>query len=405
MRFDLTRNLYHNFESNYPFSQACNSLSEQFFNRLEDEIASIRDKNLLREVQVYPQSGLNLCSNDYFQLRHDPRVIAGATMACEKYGTGSGASPLLSGFLPCHQSLLDQLCKWKHKSFGMLFNAGFLANQAVVKHLPGKNDLVLADKLIHHSIAQALLQGSASFKRYHHLDLKHLRELLEAHFNAYETVFVVTESVFSMDGDYPDLKELVELKKEFPFIFILDEAHGTGVFGETGGGLAEAMQVQDQVDILIGTLGKSLASMGAYILSDSPVIIDFLTNRAGEFIYSTFLSPAQAGSAESALKILQAEQEKREYLQEISRNLRVILNINGLEQGKYSSPIIPVLIGDALKTLELRNYLLEKGIIAGAVRPPTVSPHTSRLRLSLHTGVTQENLEELGRLIKPWINT
>ena len=381
------------------------SLSEQFFNRLEDELNSSRDKNLYREVQLYPECRLNLCANDYFQLRHDPRVIAGAQKACETYGTGSGASPLLSGFLPCHQSLLDQLRKWKHKSYGLLFNTGFMANQAVLKHLPGKNDLVLADKLIHYSIAQALVQGSARFKRYHHLDLEHLRELLEANFKDYETVFVVTESVFSMDGDYPDLKKLVELKKDYPFILILDEAHGTGVFGKTGGGLAEEMQVQDRVDILIGTLGKSLASMGAYVLSDSSTIIDFLVNRAGEFIYSTFLSPAQVGSAEIALQILQSAQEKRKYLQEISRNFRKILNIEELEGTNTPSPIIPVLIGDPAKTLELRNHLLQRGIMVGAIRPPTVPPHTSRLRISLHTGVTSETLEELGNIINPWINS
>ena len=247
-------------------------MSEHFFNRLEDELNSSRNKHLFREVRLYPECRINLCSNDYFQLRHDPRVITGAKEACEKYGTGSGASPLLSGFLPCHQSLLDQLKKWKHKSFGMLFNAGFLANQAVLKHLPCKNDLILADKLIHHSMAQALTQGSARFKRYHHLDLDHLQELLDAHCDEYETIFVVTESVFSMDGDYPDLKKLVELKKQYSFILILDEAHGTGVFGATGAGLAEEMQVQDQVDIIIGTLGKSLASMGAYVLSNSSTL-------------------------------------------------------------------------------------------------------------------------------------
>ena len=280
-----------------------------------------------------------------------------------------------------------------------------MANQAVLKHLPGKNDLVLADKLIHHSIAQALVQGSARFKRYHHLDLEHLRELLDANFKDYETVFVVTESVFSMDGDYPDLKKLVELKKDYPFILVLDEAHGTGVFGETGGGLAEEMQVQDSVDILIGTLGKSLASMGAYILSDSSTIIDFLVNRAGEFIYSTFLSPAQVGAAEIALQILQSAQEKRRYLHEISRSFRKILNTEELEVINTPSPIIPILIGDPAKTLELRNHLLENGIMVGAIRPPTVPPHTSRLRISLHTGVTSQTLEELGDIINPWIKS
>ncbi len=380
-------------------------MSEQFFNRLEDELKSIREKNLFREVQLHSKYRLNLCSNDYFQLRHDPRVIAGAKEACEKYGTGSGGSPLLSGFLPCHQSLLDQLKKWKKKSSGMLFNAGFLANQAVLKHLPGKNDLVLADRLIHHSMAQALTQGAARFKRYHHLDLEHLEQLLSANCKKYETVFVVTESVFSMDGDYPDLKKLVELKNHYSFILILDEAHGTGVFGDTGAGLAEEMQVQDHVDIIIGTLGKSLASMGAYVLSNSSTVIDFLVNRAGEFIYSTFLSPSQVGSAEAAMKILQSSQISRDYLQKISANFKGAIGMKEQELITPSSPIVPVLIGDPFKTLELRNSLLQKGVMVGAVRPPTVPPQTSRLRISLHTDVTEEALEELGAILKPWIKS
>ena len=278
-----------------------------------------------------------------------------------------------------------------------------MANQAILKHLPSKKDLVLADKLIHHSIAQTLTQSSASFKRYHHLDLQHLRELLESHHKSYETVFVVTESVFSMDGDYPDLKKLVALKKEYPFILILDEAHGTGVFGATGGGLAEEMQVQDQVDILIGTLGKSLASMGAYVLSDSSTLIDYLINRAGEFIYSTFLSPGQVGSSEVALKILQSAKEERSYLHKISRNLRTTLHVKECKSVSYESPIIPVMIGDPGKTIEIRDYLLQRGIMVGAIRPPTVPPHTSRLRISLHTGVTQQTLDELGKILVPWI--
>tara|TARA_B110000467_G_C18316802_1_gene482092 strand:+ start:531 stop:1679 length:1149 start_codon:yes stop_codon:yes gene_type:complete len=380
-------------------------LSEQFFNRLEDELNISREKNLFREIQLYPDCRLNLCSNDYFQLRHDPRVKTGAKEACEKYGTGSGASPLLSGFLPCHQSLLDELKKWKQKSFGMLFNAGFLANQAVLKYLPGKNDLVLTDKLIHHSMTQAFAKGVARFKRYHHLDLEHLEELLNSHYKQYETIFVVTESVFSMDGDYPDLKKLVELKKSYPFILILDEAHGTGVFGKTGAGLAEEMQVQDQVDIIIGTLGKSLASMGAYVLSNSSTVIDFLINRAGEFIYSTFLSPPQVGAAETAVKILQTSQDDREYLQNISRIFRKIVKLKENEGTTFLSPIIPVLIDNPFKLLQLRNSLLQQGIMVGAVRPPTVPPHTSRLRISLHTGVTLQALEILGNILDPWITS
>ena len=281
----------------------------------------------------------------------------------------------------------------------MLFNAGFLANQAVLKHLPCKNDLILADKLIHHSMAQALTQGSARFKRYHHLDLDHLQEFLDAHCDEYETIFVVTESVFSMDGDYPDLKKLVELKKQYSFILILDEAHGTGVFGATGAGLAEEMQVQDQVDIIIGTLGKSLASMGAYVLSNSSTVINYLVNRAGEFIYSTFLSPAQVGSAEIALGILKSAETDRKYLREIAINFRKTMKLK-VQKG---TPIVPILIGDPVKTLELRNTLLQQGIMVGAIRPPTVPPQTSRLRISLHTGVNRQTLEELEGILEPWI--
>ena len=378
-------------------------MNEQFFNRLEDELNIRRDKNLFRDIKLYSDCRINLCSNDYFQLRHDPRVIKGAKEACDKYGTGSGASPLLSGFLPCHESLIEQLKKWKKKSFGMLFNAGFLANQAVLNSLPKKKDLVLADKLIHHSMAQALVKGAARFKRYHHLDLIHLESLLKEQYMDYETIFVVTESVFSMDGDYPDLKKLVELKKKYPFILILDEAHGTGVFGKTGAGLAEEMQVQDQVDIIIGTLGKSLASMGAYVLSNSSTIIDYLINYAGEFIYSTFLSPSQVGSAESAIKILQSSQDEREYLQNISKQFRKVINHKKQEVNIFTSPIIPIWIDNPAKILEVKNSLLQQGIIVGAVRPPTVPNNTTRLRVSLHTRVTLKTIEEISKIIKPWI--
>ena len=208
-----------------------------------------------------------------------------------------------------------------------------------------------------------------------------------------------------MDGDYPDLKKLIELKQRYPFVLILDEAHGTGVFGKTGAGLAEEMQVQDQVDIIIGTLGKSLASMGAYVLSNSSTIIDYLINHAGEFIYSTFLSPSQVGSAEAAMKILQSSQDEREYLQSISKNFRKITNQKRQEVNTLASPIIPVFIDNPAKVLEVKNSLLQEGIIVGAVRPPTVPNNTSRLRISLHTGVTQNCIEKLNKILSPWITS
>jgi 8-amino-7-oxononanoate synthase len=392
----LKDDLYHNFKLSNHF---LNSLTIKFFNRLNQDLNDRREKHLHREVGLYRDYKHNLISNDYFQLRFHPKVIAGAKTACEKYGSGSGASPLLSGFLPCHQELLDEILNWKQKSFGMLFNSGFVANQAVLKHLPGKNDFVLADRLIHHSIAQALIQCPAKFKRYSHLDMAELEVLLQKNYNNYDTIFVITESVFSMDGDYPDLKALVALKKKYPFILVVDEAHGTGVFGESGGGLAEEMNVLDDVDITVGTLGKALASMGAYVLANNPSIIDYLTNQAGEYIYSTFLPPSQVGAALESIKLIKTFGEQRKNLKRLSKYFRVGLNQN---LGGIESPIIPVLIGDPQETLDLRDKLLRNGFLVGAVRPPTVPENSSRLRISLHSKINEALVDELLNLLDSW---
>ena len=374
-------------------------MTKKFLNRLEKDLNSRKEKYLYREPQLYKNYLHNLASNDYFQLRSHPNVINGATKTCEKYGSGSGASPLLSGFLQCHQDLLDEILNWKKKRSGMLFNSGFVANQALLKNLPGKKDLILADRLIHHSLAQALLQCPAKFKRYSHLDIPELESLLRKYSKDFDTIFVVTESVFSMDGDYPDLKKLVQLKNIFPFILILDEAHGTGVFGKDGSGLAEEMGVLSEVDILVGTFGKALASMGAYVLANNSSIISYLTNVAGEYIYSTFLAPSQVGAAHEAIKLLKNFDKQREKIRKLSKYFR-----NSLEQNSssYESPIIPVLIEDPKETIILRDRLLEKGILVGAVRPPTVPGKTSRLRISLHSGVEKTLVDELLSFLNTW---
>ena len=374
-------------------------MTKKFFTRLEHDLNSRKEKYLYRESGLYKNYQHNLASNDYFQLRSHPNVINGIKKACEKYGSGSGASPLLSGFLQCHQDLLDEILNWKKKRSGMLFNSGFVANQALLKNLPGKKDLILADRLIHHSLAQALLQCPAKFKRYSHLDIPELESLLRKYSKDFDTIFVVTESVFSMDGDYPDLKNLVQLKNIFPFILILDEAHGTGVFGKDGSGLAEEMGVLSEVDILVGTFGKALASMGAYVLANNSSIINYLTNVAGEYIYSTFLAPSQVGAAHEAIKLLKNFDKQRDKIRKLSKYFRNSLEQNSLS---YESPIIPVLIEDPKETIILRDRLLEKGILVGAVRPPTVPGKTSRLRISLHSGVEKTLVDELLSFLNTW---
>lgn len=369
--------------------------------RLQQELDRRRQNNLLRRLEVAPPCRVNLSSNDYLQLRSDAAVLDAAHAALEEYGAGSGASPLLYGNTPCHEQLLTALKQWKRKTAGLVFNTGFMANQAVLKHVPGANDLVLVDRLIHHSVIQAVLQSPADYKRYTHLDLDHLEDLLNKHRNDYETVFVVTESVFSMDGDYPDLKALVALKKRYPFVLVLDEAHGTGVFGPTGGGLAEEMGVLDVIDILVGTLGKALASMGAYVLSPSQTVIDHLVNHSGEFIYSTYLAPACAAAAEAAIGRVQAMQAERQSLRERAATFRHALTQKGWTTNAFDSQIVPVVVGDPDRALALRDRLQSRGILTAAVRPPTVPPNSSRLRLSLHSGITQEHLDEVLELLNP----
>ncbi|KMP10784.1 hypothetical protein UR09_05225 [Candidatus Nitromaritima sp. SCGC AAA799-A02] len=377
-------------------------MTESFRNRLEKELKSRREENLYRKIQVCRDDRLNLSGNDYLQLRRHPQILAKGREMADAYGSGSGASPLLSGFLPCHEELIDKLLAWKKKRFGMLFNTGFMANQAVLRHLPGRDDIILADKLIHHSMAQALERGQTRFKRYGHLALDQLEEFLAKYHKDFDTVFVVTESVFSMDGDYPDLKRLAGLKKKYPFVLVLDEAHGTGVFGETGAGLAEAEGVQDQVDILVGTLGKSLAGMGAYVLTDSRAVIDYLVNRAGEFIYSTFLPPYQAGVALASIEIVRRANQERSDLKALSRWFRSELSDDGHEIEDYDTPIVPIRVGEAEAAIELQELCFKNSILVGAVRPPTVPRGTSRLRVSLNSKLTREQLAPFIKIYKEW---
>ncbi len=377
-------------------------MSELFRQRLENELYKRSGEGLLRRVEVHQSCRLNLSGNDYLQLRSHPRVVEGAKQAIEAFGAGSGASPLLSGFLPCHDRLLKRLLEWKKMPAGMLFNSGFMANQAILRHLPGEKDLILADRLIHHSMAQTLTQGKARFKRYDHLDLAHLEELLGRHHGDYETVFVVTESVFSMDGDYPDMVRLTGLKSRYPFVLVLDEAHAVGLFGETGGGLAEASGVLGQVDILVGTLGKALASMGAYVLVNERSIVDYLINFSGEFIYSTFLSPAQAGAADAAIGLVRESGEKRRRLRSLGVRLREGLAALGWPRDPYESAIVPVWTDDIPGLMDLKDRFLEKGVLVAVARPPTVPQGTSRLRFSLHSGVADGDLDEILETLKAW---
>ncbi len=368
--------------------------------KLQRALSLREQEGLLRKIEISRDVRLNLSSNDYLNLRRHPDVIRASQVATETYGTGSGASPLLTGFCPLHHQLLESLQNWMGKKSGLLFNTGFMANQALVYHLIGPKDLILTDRLIHHSIAQALGRKGHSFHRYHHNDLDHLESLLKKYQQKAETLFVITESLFSMDGDSPDLCRLAELKSKYGFVWILDEAHALGLYGSQGEGLAKEAGVLEQVDILVGTLGKSLASMGAFMVTDCQEITDYLTNFSGELIYSTFLPPSAAGAALAALEQIKNSRDEVSKLKKLSIDFRDKIKGAGLKTILGDSPIVPLIINKTEEVLNLQSKLKESGIAVAAVRPPTVPRNESRLRFSLHAGVNPQNLQEVMDVIQ-----
>ncbi|MEM8550570.1 MAG: aminotransferase class I/II-fold pyridoxal phosphate-dependent enzyme, partial [Verrucomicrobiota bacterium] len=306
-------------------------------------------------------------------------------------GCSSSASPLINGFTEAHAELLETLKSWCGFTHGMLWNTGYAANQAVLSQLPQRGDIVLADRLIHNSMISGLLASGARVIRYRHLDLEHLGSLLEEYQE--RTVFVVTESVFSMDGDYPDLQHMAALKHKHGFVWIVDEAHALGWYGERGSGLCEHFGVGDQVDVYVGTLGKALGSAGAYTLFHDETLARYLINHAGEFIYSTFFSPSAAAAARAAVSLIQSSHEQRKHLQHLSSRLRGLI----ASAPPGDSPIVPLRVDDPVS---LAVQLGLAGIHVGAVRPPTVPTGEGRLRLSLHAGLSEADTDHVAHLLK-----
>jgi 8-amino-7-oxononanoate synthase len=352
---------------------------------LTDALDRRQASGLLRSLRCWPSppGWLNLADNDYLALSHDPAVIAAATAAARHHGCSSSASPLITGYQPPHLELEGKLCAWHGFPHGLVWNSGYSSNQAILSRLPRPGDLVLADRLIHNSMVAGILQSGARLIRYRHNDIAHLTALLEQHSAGNRTLFVVTESVFSMDGDYPDLAAFAALKNRYPFCLIVDEAHATGWYGPGGAGLVAEVGATGAVDVLVGTLGKALGSQGAYTLFHDPLLREFMVNEAAEFIFSTYLSPIAAAAAEAAVGRAQTLAADQTAWRKRSRDFRSGLRHRGWEVPEGDSPIIPVILGDTEATLRAATHLRDQQIVVGAVRPPTVPVGSSRLRLSL----------------------
>jgi 8-amino-7-oxononanoate synthase len=349
---------------------------------IDEETALWLRRGLVRRLEVRAGGLVSFGSNDYLGLAHDPRVIAAAGAAADEFGWGAGASPLVSGWTAAHQALARTLTEFEQVEAVALFPSGFAANLGTVAALVGPGDAVYVDRLDHACLVDGARLAGARLRVYPHGDLERLGAILKRDRGRFRRMLIATDGVFSMDGDLAPLGGLADLAEQAGAMLLVDEAHGTGVFGPGGRGAAAACGVADRVDARVGTLSKALGSLGGFV-AGSTRLVDWLTNHARPLIYSTALPPAAAAAARAALEIARAEPWRRERVLALGRTLATTLAAAGFRVGPSAGSIVPVILGDPERTVATAARLRQRGFFVPAIRPPTVPAGTSRLRLSL----------------------
>jgi 8-amino-7-oxononanoate synthase len=392
-----------------------------FNGELAQRLDGVRQQGLLRELRRVdsPQSPrieladrtlLNFSSNDYLGLANEPVLKEAAIRAVERYGAGAGASRLICGSLAPHQELDETLAAFKGTEAALCFSTGYAAAIGVICALLGKDDFLILDKLVHACIVDAARLCGAKLRVFDHNDLNDLEAKLKWAADRIQSpksgvqsrkarTLVVTESVFSMDGDHAPLREMVGLKEQYGAWLMVDEAHATGLYGPHRRGLAEELGVSDHIEVQMGTLGKALGASGGYICG-SRVLIDYLINRARTFIFSTAPVPAAAAAATAGIRFVQssAGKERRNKLWQLVSQVSSTLNP---QPSTHQSAIIPILIGDETKAVEAAAALRDRGIFIPAIRYPTVARGQARLRLTLSAAHTQADLADLLAALRP----
>ncbi|HEV7845313.1 MAG TPA: 8-amino-7-oxononanoate synthase [Thermoleophilaceae bacterium] len=374
---------------------------------IEDRLAEIRDRGLYRRMRCVsgPQGPrvlldgkpvLLLCSNNYLGLADHPRVREAAAEAAMRYGAGSGASRLVSGNMTIHRRLEKELAEFKGSEACLLFGSGYLANAGVVSALAREGDVVFSDALNHASIIDGCRLSRAETFVYDHCDVDHLEWGLRQ--AGGRGSLIVTDGVFSMDGDVAPLAAIVELAQRYDARVMVDEAHGTGAIGPGGRGAVADAGLDGEVDVIVGTLGKSLGSYGAYVCCDGEMA-KYLINTARTLIFSTALPPPAVAAAMAALELLREQPRRVEKLQRNAAVLRDALADEGLPVPATSTQILPVIVGDAEDSVRASERALEKGIFAQAIRPPTVPAGSSRLRLTVMASHTRSELRDAARVL------
>lgn len=377
----------------------------------EHELSQLEKKHLLRQlnaVQSYDgprvticgKSLVLLCSNDYLGLAGRPALREAARTAMERYGFGSGASRLISGTSVLHEELERRIALFKNTEAALVFNSGYAANTGIIPAVAGEGDVILSDSLNHASIIDGCRLSRAKSCVYPHKDATYVEKILKKYRRARRKL-IVTDGVFSMDGDVAPLPEIVFLAEKYGAILMVDDAHATGVLGENGRGTVEHFGLADRVHIQMGTLGKALGSFGAYA-AGSKDLITYLANTARSFIFSTALPPPVCAASIAAIDIVEKEPELRRRLWNNRNRLTAGLKLLGIDTGASETPIIPIMFGNNEKTLEAGKKLLEYGVYATAIRPPTVAEGEARIRttvMSTHdAGDITAAIDAFGRL-------
>jgi 8-amino-7-oxononanoate synthase len=372
-----------------------------------DRLDDLRDAGLYRRLRLIegpqgPRVTLDgdevvlLCSNNYLGLADHPRVRQAAADAAERFGAGAGASRLISGNMSIHERLERRLADFAGYEAALLFGSGYLANLGTVSALVGRGQVVFSDELNHASLIDGCRISRAERFVYRHCDLEHLAWGLRK--AGGRGALIVTDAIFSMDGDVAPIAELTELAHRHGCRLLVDEAHAIGSLGPDGRGAVAEAGLEAEVDLIVGTLGKTLGSYGAYVCA-SAEIVDLLTNVARPFIFSTALPPPAVGAAIGALGILGAQPGMVEHLRLHGATLREALAENGLDAGPSRTQIVPIVVGDAASAMALCERALEGRVFAQAIRPPTVPEGTSRLRLSVMANHRPNDLRAAARVI------
>ncbi len=373
---------------------------------IEEFLAGLRAEHAERRTSIYPGSGGKLCldgreilnfsCNDYLGLSKHPRVVSAAKLALDEYGAGATASRLVTGTLPLHEEFEQRVAHFKGYPAALLFGSGFLTNAGIIPSVVGRDDTVLADKLVHASLIDAVTLSRATLLRFRHNDVRHLEELLAKTSGGRR--LVVTESVFSMDGDLAPLPEIAAAAARYGAMLMVDEAHATGVFGPCGGGLVREHGLESSVNLSMGTLSKAAGSYGGFVAC-SVSMRELLVNRARSLIYTTALPPSVVASSIAALEILQASPEMGGELLKRAEAFRSRLKDAGLDTLQSASQIVPIVVGENAKALALAERLRAAGILAVAIRPPTVPQGSARLRLSITLEHSKSDLARAAGLI------